>query len=360
MALERVQHFPHPMIYEQGDVCISLYQQTHRHAPDNRQDPIVFKNLLQQIENQLEFRLRKDEIQTLLQPLYELRDDKRFWNNTLDGLAILLQPGKGLLYLMPRPMQNIASVSDTFHIVPLLRAYQSAERYHLLGLSATEYKLYEGNRYEIQLIQMPDDVATTMTGVLGEQLSEASSTHRAARSGGSTVFYGQGGRREEMEKDIDRFFRHVDSYILEQYSKPSELPLMLIALQEHQGEFRKLSNNPFLLPDGVQASPDSMKTKELAQQAWDVLLETYLLKTKELVETFNQAQSKFLASSDVSDITQAVLEKRIKTLLVEDDSNKTSAFDQLVINVLQDKGEVVVLPTERMPDKTGIAAIYRY
>lgn len=360
MALERVQHFPHPMIYDQGDVCISLYQQTHRHAPDNRQDPIVFKNLIQQIENQLESRYKKDEIQTLLQPLYELRDDKRFWNNTLDGLAILLQPGKGLLYLTPRPMQNIASVSNTFHLVPLLRAYQSAERYHLLGLSATEFKLYEGNRYEIQLIQMPESVATTMTGVLGEQINESSSTHRAARSGGSTVFYGQGGRRVEMEKDIDRFFRHVDTYILEQYSKPSELPLMLIALQEHQGEFRKLSNNPFLLPNGVQSSPDSMNIKELALQAWDVLIEIDLQKTKELVETFNQAQSKFSASSDVSDITEAVLEKRIKTLLVEDNSSKIGAYDQLILSILQDKGEVVVLPTERMPCTTGIAAIYRY
>ena len=359
MALERVQHFPHPMIFEQGGLCVSLYQQTHRYAPDNRQDPIVFKNLLQEIENKLESHLKKEEIQAFLKPLYELRDDKRFWNNTLDGLAIVLGAEKGLLYLLPRSVQNLALVSDSFHITPLLRAYQSADRYHLLSLNANEFKLYEGNRYELQRIQLPEDVATTITGILGEQMSAATLTHRT-RSGGTTVFHGQGGRKDEMEKDLERFFRHVDTFVFEQYSKPSELPLMLVALQEHQGEFRKLSNNPFILPEGVNTSPDSMNVKELAQQAWDVLLETYLQKTKKLVETYHLAQSKFLAGSDATDITQAALEKRIKTLLVEDNSNHGNAFDKLILSVLQDKGEVVVLPEERMPGSTGIAAIYRY
>lgn len=33
--------------------CISLYQPTHRHHPDNRQDPIRYRNLVRDVETLL-------------------------------------------------------------------------------------------------------------------------------------------------------------------------------------------------------------------------------------------------------------------------------------------------------------------
>ena len=35
-------------------------------------------------------------------------------------------------------------------------------------------------------------------------------------------------------------------------------------------------------------------------------------------------------------------------------------IDHIVKAVMKDKGEVVVLPSERMPSDTGLAAIFRY
>lgn len=381
MALERVDYFPHPIVFEQGDLCISLYQQTHRYAPDNRQDPIVFKNLLQEIEAKLNVNFKKEEVQTLLKPLYELRDDKHFWNNTLDGLAILLRPTGGVLYLLPRTVQNVALVSDAMHLTPLLRAFQSADSYHILSLNATEFKLYKGTRYEVEQIQLPEDVATTIEGALGDQITPGALTSRVSRSGSSAIFYGTGSRREEVEKDTERFFRYVDTYVKEKHSKPENLSLLLVALQEHQGKFRKISNNNFLLPEGVSVSPDALDQKSLVTQGWEVLLDYYLARTRAMVDSYHQAQSKFLATGDLSDIGQGVFAKRIRTLLVEDgkilsgrydersgkieygspeDPLFANVFDRLILHVLKDKGEVVVLPAERMPTDTGIAAIFRY
>jgi hypothetical protein len=45
--------FPDEMIFEKGGPFVSLYQPTHRHFPENKQDTIVFKNLVRQIENSL-------------------------------------------------------------------------------------------------------------------------------------------------------------------------------------------------------------------------------------------------------------------------------------------------------------------
>ena len=61
--------------------CLSLYQHTHRHHPDNAQDPILFANLVKEMEESL-----KDNplAPHLLKPFYKIRDDAEFWLHTLD------------------------------------------------------------------------------------------------------------------------------------------------------------------------------------------------------------------------------------------------------------------------------------
>jgi hypothetical protein len=44
---EIVKDFPDAIIFEEEGPFISLYQPTHRHSPGSKQDPIVFKNLIQ-------------------------------------------------------------------------------------------------------------------------------------------------------------------------------------------------------------------------------------------------------------------------------------------------------------------------
>ena len=55
-------------------------------------------------------------------------------------------------------------------------------------------------------------------------------------------------RAERMAKETERFFRAVAPAILEHYSRPSGLPLLLAALPEHHSFFRQISRNPFLMP----------------------------------------------------------------------------------------------------------------
>ncbi len=49
--------------------CLSLYQPTHRHRPENQQDPIRFGNLVKVLEESLLQKYPKREIQTLLDPV---------------------------------------------------------------------------------------------------------------------------------------------------------------------------------------------------------------------------------------------------------------------------------------------------
>ncbi len=58
--------------------CLSLYVPTHRSHPENLQDPIRFKNLVEQLEESLLQKYSADEVTSLLAPFKELENNKDF------------------------------------------------------------------------------------------------------------------------------------------------------------------------------------------------------------------------------------------------------------------------------------------
>ena len=152
--------------------CISLYQPTLRHHPENEQDPIRFRNLIKALEDSLRQKYATHEIQPLLEPFLALADAHDFWNHTLDGLAVLGAPGMFRVYRLRRPVAELVVVADSFHTKPLMRILQSADLYQILSLSRQEIKLFEGNRDALDEIEPDRGVPRTIIEALGEELTE--------------------------------------------------------------------------------------------------------------------------------------------------------------------------------------------
>ena len=364
--------------------CLSLYQPTHRRRPENQQDPIRFGNLVKALEESLLQKYPRREIQTLLDPFLALAEDRDFWNHTLDGLAVLGARGMFRVYRLQRPVAELGVVADSFHTKPLLRMLQSADRYQVLGLSRQEIKLFEGNRDALDEIEPAPGIPRTITEALGEELTEPHQT--VASYGGvggshSPMHHGHGGNEPEVDIDAERFFRAVDRAILQHHSRPSALPLILATLPEHRQLFHQVSHNPFLMDEGIDIHPDALPSDELRQRAWQVVEPHYLARLAALVEEFGRAKAKDLGDEDLAHVAKAVVAGRVATLLIEADREVPGRIDAAtgdiefedladpeVDEVLDDLGEltlkmggqVVIVPTERMPTKTGIAAIYRY
>ncbi|MGI9013674.1 MAG: hypothetical protein ACR2GY_05420 [Phycisphaerales bacterium] len=365
--------------------CLSLYQTTHRHHPDNQQDPIRFGNLVKALEESLLQQLPKQEVRPLLEPFLALADDRDFWNHTLDGLAVLGAKGIFRVYKLHRPVADLIVVADSFHTKPLMRILQSADRYHVLGLNRKEITLFEGNRDALDEIELHQDVPRTLKDALGEELTDPHLT--AASYGGAggsqaAMHHGHGGKKAEVDIDAERFFRAIDRAILEHHSQPSGLPLILAALPEHHHMFHKISDNPFLVDDSIDRHPEGLPSiDELRTRAWQVMEPRYLARLAKLVEQFGNARSEGHGDDDIEQVAKAVVGGRVATVLIEasreipgriDATTGDIEFDDLsnpdVDDVLDDLGmlalkmggDVVIVPTERMPTKTGIAAIYRY
>ncbi|MEA1052977.1 hypothetical protein U5801_24670 [Lamprobacter modestohalophilus] len=363
--------------------CLSLYQPTHRHHPDNQQDPLRFRHLVETLEQSLATSYPADTIRSLLEPFEALGSDRDFWNHTLDGIAVLGAPGLFQVYALQRPVPELAVAADRFHTKPLRRFLQSADRFQVLGVSRDEVKLFEGNRDALDEIELAPDVPRTITEALGEELTEPHQTvgSYGGTSLGSAMRHGQGGKKEEVDSDAERFFRAVDQAVLEHHSRPSDLPLLLAALPEHQGVFHQLSKNPFLLDKGITVHPDALALDALSQKAWQVFEPHYQSRLATLADEFTLVQSKALGLDDLQTIAEAAVAGRIATLLIEADREIPGRMDaatgriQLddlshpdVDDVLDDLGErvlskgghVVVVPCEHMPTTTGAAAICRF
>jgi len=134
MSYELVNEFPHELLLSDQDSCISLYQPTHRHGPENQQDLIRYKNLIQTIEKSLSEKMDTKNIEDRMKPFYELGEDREFWQHAGEGLAIFATEDQCIVYRLQRPVEELAIVAESFHIKPLIRVFQSADRYHLLGL----------------------------------------------------------------------------------------------------------------------------------------------------------------------------------------------------------------------------------
>ena len=244
---EIVKEFPNEIIFDPKGACVSLYQTTHKSSPENLQDQIRFKNLIQEIKSSLEKDYSREEVENIMKVFNDIAEDRIFWNNTTEGLAILANKDNCVVYKLNREVEELAIVANNFHIKPLIRNFQSADNYHILGITRNDFNIYEGNRYGIEMIELDEDTPKTLKEVLGDEYTEPH-LEAGRYSGGATgspAFHGHGGRKDEIEVDTERYFRYIDKFIIDNFSSEMRLPLILVALDEHQGEFRSLSKNNY-------------------------------------------------------------------------------------------------------------------
>ena len=377
-----VNDFPNDLLNATEGPFISLYQPTHRHSPENKQDVIRFKNLIKEMEISLNQKYSKKETSSIIDLFFKISEDKEFWNCSLDGLGILYAEGQAIIYRLARRVKELVIVSDSFHIKPLIRNFQSADRYHVLGLNREEFALFEGNRYGFDKVELEDHIPTNIKEALGEEyIATYQKANRYGGVGDQGNFHGHYGRKEAIEVDTKRFFRIVDREVLEYYSKPSNLALILLALPEYHTLFREISHNPYLLEEGIKSNYDALTVDKIKEDVWSQIEPLYLKKTEDLVKKFETSRSQDLGSDDIVQVAKASVENRIDTVLLESDRIIPGKVNRItgviekgeLINpefgdllndigevVIKNGGNVIILPKERMPSKTGLAATYRY
>jgi len=325
--------------------CLSLFQDTHRSSPDNKQDPIRFRNLVKLLEASLHQKYPETRASEFLEPLRSLENDTEFWSHSMEGLAVLIGIDQFHIFRLQQPVRELAVVENVFFLAPLRRYLQSTDRFQILGLSLHGLKLFEGNRnYLDELVPAPG-VPTTIEAALGEEQVDSE-------------------KGKNVDIETEKYFRAVDKAVLKYHSHLSGLPLILACLPEHQSLFHRISNNPFLLGGGIGVNPENVTHGELKERAWHHFEPQYTKRLTALIEEYKASQARGLGSDDVALVTRAAAEGRVETLLLEPDlqgyAEKGRILEDLAELVGKMGGQVQIIPSDRMPGRTGVAASYRY
>lgn len=375
--------------------CVSVYLPTQRTGGpgglSGQQNHARFRSLADRAADTLAKSGRGSD--ALVKRLRDFGGDEEFWGKVLDGVAVLASQDRFDAFTLPRPVPEHASVGDSFHVKPLLRFVQSADPFHVLGVSRERVALFHGNRYELHPLTVPG-LPLTLNDSLGPRSSvpmpglhaaEPASTIRpnsrigGADSHGHLVGEGHATRKIDAHPDAERFFQEVDREVIRRVSEPSGLPLILAGIDANLAEFRTVSKNRFLTAEAVHGDWTHWSLHEIREKAWKVFEKHYLERLAKVREDYGTAASRGQATADLAEAAKAAAVGRVGILLIDDDrtvpghidsggtlhpdGNSQVAgdmLDDLAEIALRTKAQVIVTPATQMPTKTGLAAIFRY
>lgn len=259
------------------------------------------------------------------------------------------------------PVDNTVTVGHLPYLLPLITNYQFSHNYHLLVLNQNEISLYRGRGRELEKIEFPeDDAPKTLEDALGTEKVGGELTHGTYGSpgtGGHQSFHGHNETSSEKEIDRINYFRVIDKYIYENYSRHEEIPLILYATPDNQAVFRDITDNQYLLEEGIEKDGSRATIKELEEATFEFDQRLVQQEKDELFELFDETSPNYLIENDPAQLARAVVEGRIETLVVNEakdvkgrinddgtyEENEDDYYRHLITRALQSKADVFVV-----------------
>lgn len=307
------------LVEHDGGPAVSVLLPTHRTRDGRDQDPIRFKNLLDEAEDRLVTDgVRAAEARALLAPGRELLEAGRFWSFLGDGLAVYLAPGWSRVYRLPTSLPELVVVGDRFHVKPLLDLLTLDGRFFVLALSQNEVRLLEGSRHDVQEVDL-SNVPSSLAEVLKyDDLEKEQNLHVASYGGAGAraVFHGHGAGGEVDRVLLERWVRSLDNG-LQQILADDNAPLVLAGVGYEQALFRAGTRYKHVLPEGIEGNPERLSPDELHKRAWEIVRPVLTGARREAAERFVAAAARGTgAVSSAQDVVPAAVLGRVDTLFV--------------------------------------------
>jgi hypothetical protein len=357
--------------------CVSLYLPMQRANPPAATNRRLFRELIEQMQRIMSKRHEKTLVEEMTRKLQAIVSDESFWTGDRDAVAIFASPDLLQVVDLRQPVDEQVVVSDSFHIKPLIRIMQSADRFQILCLELKSVRMLEGNSSRLERLEdrnlphSPEDVAGMSLSHMTGSANDLAQSGRQSAQGDAPV--------EPVPVEI--FCRAIDRAVWENYSRPSGLPLILCADEKTQTAFRGVSKNQYLLDQGIFLDPKALPLDRLREEAWKIMQPIYQQQLESIKNDFRTAKAHRRGSDELTQVAEAASVGRVGTLLVAsdkhiigrlarrsgmlenappDDGVADDLLDDLAEMVLRQDGQVLVLPQVAMPTDTGVAAIYRY
>ena len=347
------------------DVCnekkvpkITIALPTHRTVPENKQDLIVYSNLLKDVKIQLEAGFPKVEWEQTYNKLLQLKDNVDFWNNATDGLVVMACENNLELFLLNHSIKEVVSVGSHFHVQPLFMFEQLYDDYYLIDLGKDRIKIYEvgvGGFEEI----IPESIKRKFSDLFDNVDSNAN-YNSASYSGVSGTSHGHREKSEEEDKYREKYFRYLDKEFKKMYVETG-MKFILAGTTENVAAFRSFAQEKIYLDDEINKPLSSLDNAGLLKEIDKLLIP----KQEETLEKLNKEIESAIGNEkfihELKEIGVAATEGRISKLVVVDriENKVNHELDEMISEALATGSELVVLDSES-EIKHDLMAIIRY
>jgi len=359
------RHEIHLLQQISGYPALTITLPTHRTTPDNQQDPIRVRNLVEQAGSRLLEEFSKRDISPVLDRLNKLTEEIDY-RYTLDGLAFFVNRDFARSAQLPFSLKERVHVGDSFITRDLVFAMNRSPRYWVLALSEKPTRLYEATRDD--LIEILDGgFPMTHEGPGGEQ----------SLPGGFGIK--KSAYRDEYHR---KFFRQIDT-ALKPFMVDDPLPLAVIGVGRFIAFFKEVTDYKASLLTTLQGSHDKTSPHELGKLIWPLVKDALTEQRQQVLSELDKAVGERKSASSIGEVWRLAKDGRGHLLLVEKDFHFPAkidetgrhlmpaddidganiiedAVDEIIETVLNKQGRVVFLENGQLEMHQRIALILRY
>jgi hypothetical protein len=340
--------------------ALSILLPTHRAFPENKQDPIRVKNLVDEAKGRLTEEFNQRDLEPLFKQLDMLVDDINY-PHTLDGLALYASHDFAKRYYLPFSVPERIVIDQTFATRDLVYGLHRSVRYWLLLLSQNSTRLFAGTAETLEEV-VDQNFPMQMTGP------------------GATAPLPYHADSSYLDDRHRRFFQQVDSALAE-YNK-DELPLVVGGVDRQISFFKEVSQYQSAIAGTLTGNFDRATASDLVAPVWSIVQN---VREEQQVSALNELEAAMGSQNVVSTIGEAwrlANEGRGKLLLVEKNYHVPAmrneqggldlvaavggtdimddAVDEIIEAVLAKGGRVALVDDSLLAVHQRIALILRY
>lgn len=370
----------------QSDCCISVYMATtsSANAEANRQkDLIGFKNRLQQLTTSLKDKnLEQTRIERLLNPGYELLKNDEFWSTLSQGLAVFIADGYFKYMRLPVSPPEEVLINSTFYLTPLIPVITSKDYFYVLVLSKKQAKVYRADAFGMKYIAVPEMPRGVDDVVHNEEKDNEQLFRTDTNGAGSGASYhGMGSGRPDHKTDLAMYFDEVDETLFKEVLNKEHVPLLLAGVEYLIPIYKQVAKYKPIWDDAITGNHEHEDIQALYQQARGKMEPYFEERVTKALNVYGNQSATELTSSAPNDVIPAAHYGRISHLFVSRGEHIWGKFDEMknelemhasqedgdeclvdksVIKTLLTGGEVFILPADKMPGGSKLAALMRY
>jgi hypothetical protein len=319
----------------------------------------------------------------VLEPLEALVGDREFWNHQADGLALFASRDFGRLYRLPVHLRDMVVVGPTFHTKPLIEFLQAPERFWVLSVSQKEVRIWEGTVTELGPVNLASVPASLQEAIGAEVVTDRLNLRSPRGRGAAPIFHGHGAGKDDTKQELEKFFRAVDTGVRELLADEIG-PIILAAVDYYHPIYRSVSKLENLADQGIIGNISGWDEGRIHASAWPIAQRSVERKLDTALALWESSYGRGKTESDLTAIGRLAVAGRIRLLLADEgrtvwgridratgdievireggtdpDGGAVDLLDELAELTIQYGGRALVLPSEKLPVNSGLAAVLR-